>query len=214
MRVAISVAKMEQEMFEIHKLFGPPLHLERAIRNVEGRHNEKMNNLRGVDGKYDVGIRSILQKIYDQDEFELEKSLDVHKLVTNYDIVQLRNKLVEEMEEISNSKDVSAICMYFPKVGDVIFNEYRDKYNLNEWSIKFAKDILENMSLLGIYKRIFEANGSYEAGFDLTAVNYEKNEVKFIEVKVDDKFTEWQINDLINAVYYNIPVELLTIRKA
>lgn len=211
--VAVSVAANKQELFEIHELHGPSLYIEVAKKNVEDRYRDSVARLNGENGLVETRIRSIAQAVYDGDEFSLKKHLDAFKLTTDFNINELKEKLQQVIQEIHLEKDVVSVEMYLPTVGDKLFNEHTDKRNLNEWSIKFAGDVLRNMSWKKLYDRMFESNGGYETRFDLTAVNYSEDEVKFVEVKLDDKFTEWQMLDLINSVQYDLPIELAVIKS-
>lgn len=210
---AISSSKMHQHHFDFLGIHGPSLIVERAIDGVNNRFDKRMEKLAGDDGEFFDELRHIILSIYDNDQIDFSQWTRFHRISSDFDIAELRVKLLEQVEELSSSKEISVLRQYFPKIGDKISNEYRDKNNLNEWTIKFAEEALANIDWRKIYIKNLEAHGEYATRFDLTLVNYETSEVRFVEVKVDDSFTFWQKLDLTASIHHRLPVELAVIAQ-
>lgn len=208
---ARSAAEHLEFNFKIHELHGPPLFYEKALKRVEDNYRERIARLKGENNTYEYKMREIIIAIHNNDDVMLRKHLNNYKLQTTLDINLLRVKLAESVEEISNEKNLELIENFYPEIGQIIFNEYRDKYNLTEWTIKFAKDILAKLDWKIIYSKYLDACGHYEVRFDLTVIDADRNDIKFVEVKVNDKFTEFQRQDLVYALQYNLPIELAII---
>jgi len=209
---ALSAAKHKQFQFEIHDCFGPPLYIERAYARVEQSYEERIEKLQGKNGKYEFHLRTLINYIYDLDNTSFDKFLETLKLETDLDINALKARLIDAVKELSMEKNLEALEIYYPEVGAQVFNEYRDKYNLTEWTIKFAKEALARLNWENLYNNFLERNGRYAARFDLTVIDFETDAIKFVEVKVDDKLTEFQLQDVIDAVQYQIPIELAIIK--
>ena len=182
-----------------------------AEKQVNDEYTKRFNKINGIEGQCELRLLDIAQSIFDKDEVAFNKFIKMSKLECKNSFKELNELMNDLIINLQKNIKIECLEIYFPKVGDIIFNAERDKYNLNEWSIQFAKDLLLKLSWVDVYNKHFASCRNFITRFDLTLIGVDTNEVKFVEVKVDDSFTMFQKMDLVNSIQYNINIELAVI---
>lgn len=135
-----------------------------------------------------------------------------YTIILSEPLEDFREDIKNAISSLCSTKDKAGIISKLPKPPTERKSNFSADRNLNEWSILFAKELLESLDWAKLLNTYFQKSYYILNPFDLTVVNTTTSEVKFVEVKFKDKFTSKQIDYLAGAIACGIPVELFVIR--
>ncbi|MBP6152540.1 MAG: hypothetical protein KA413_03660 [Candidatus Methylopumilus sp.] len=108
---------------------------------------------------------------------------------------ELKVKIEESLESVLYEKNISRIESAMEIHFEYVKNSYRNgnlPQNVNEWSLEFAKVILQKIGVDSRFCNINKKRQFVCRGFDLTLIDNSNKEIIFAEVKNKDKFTVFQ----------------------
>ncbi|WP_306554023.1 hypothetical protein [Acidovorax sp.] len=192
---------------------------------------ELMQNLLASKARYENDIASsgtisrstLLQYIESALRVDSDELEELHKIKTNrasdYDVIlstplnEFRIEARNIVHKLANTQDRASIISRLPTPPAEKKSHFSGDRNLNEWSILFARELLESMDWSKLLDLYFDKGLYILNPFDLTVVDTTNSEVKFVEVKFKDKFTANQFDYLAGAIASKINVELVVVSE-
>lgn len=162
------------------------------------------------------GASSVLAELFvaliKNDESRIEYYTNgANGLGVNCSVESLMQSFQDELRNVVLNSSADDLTRWLSDPGEYKNLEYKEKWKYSNWSIEFAKDLLKNFNRESIYEHIKKMGGFSSVWFDLSLFNYATGAIKFVEVKLDDRFTDLQIMDLKSCLFNEIDIGLAKI---
>lgn len=126
-------------------------------------------------------------------------------------VASLRDSFNSQLEKLRGNKDVLKHRIELPEKTEDKTNP-QNKF-INDWTLKFATTILEECDIDYLVRTLLRYEYVHPR-WDLTVIDKDSKELRFIEVKLKDKFTPEQLRRLASEVSMQSPVELCVVRPS
>lgn len=146
----------------------------------------------------------------DRDEIDLRVNSS-HSTAWASNVDALLNDFNGRTETLKRDKSIILDLLKLPeKDGDK--TNPRNKF-INDWTLNFSKTIIDECDinyLLDLSARYSEIHPRW----DLAVIDKDSKKIRFVEVKMHDKFTEFQVRRLMQEVLDGEQIELCVIKTA
>lgn len=206
---------IKQIRFEGNNHHGPLMDVETLVKVHEINASKSRLGLRGEPKGFNPSVLRHVNNALRYGPRSVAAHMNNEVGTSGIQFVSTPEVFCEEVQsalnDVANSCSVDELAKYFPRLGDRLSNDFRDKYNLTEWTLLFARELLDSFDRRQMVD-IFSKCHSVSCSLDLTVVDLANQSVKFSEVKVEDKFTDWQLQKLPNWIAAGLNLELCVIR--
>ena len=124
---------------------------------------------------------------------------------------ELQSIFFKTLTEVTISEPSNVLTRWLPVLDELKKDGFRDKWNYTEWSIAFAKELLDEFPRKSFHEHILKTKGFNSQRFDLSLFDHKSGEIRFVEVKLDDTFTKMQINDLEESIHTGLNIGIAVI---
>lgn len=139
-----------------------------------------------------------------------EETINKH-LGYDCSLSELQSIFFKTLTEVTISEPSNVLTRWLPVLDELKKDGFRDKWNYTEWSIAFAKELLDEFPRKSFHEHILKTKGFNSQRFDLSLFDHKSGEIRFVEVKLDDTFTKMQINDLEESIHTGLNIGIAVI---
>lgn len=173
--------------------------------SIENSHLMEKECL-GKRDNFPIGIQRFLNKQVEWIRFLLDAQVSIKCKCEPEDLMAL---FMENVDKARIDKGHLLSELRLPnKTGDRTDAQQRFA---NEWTMKFAKQMINECSFDYLLRELFRFS-RLSPRWDLTVIDGVSKKLRYIEVKLDDNFTEFQLNELPAHLEDGGTLELCKIR--
>ncbi len=159
------------------------------LEHVELMHQLEKTNLENREG-FPIGIDTLLNKQVEWVRYAIDGTVSIECKCEPEELISLFTQNLKNARA-DKSHLINALCLP---------NKTEDKTDphqkfINKWTMKFATQIIEECDIDYLLHELFRFS-RISPRWDLTVIDGITKKLRYIEVKMHDNFTQYQLNEL------------------